>query len=73
MTSAGLPQSLQDDGRNEALLEHNQKLQQQLSQEKATLQQESEDLNILIRHGDGDGVAEQGLLQRPTGLLGEPG
>ncbi|KAM6464675.1 bridge-like lipid transfer protein family member 2 isoform 2-T2 [Liasis olivaceus] len=41
--------SLQDDGRNEALLEHNQKLQQQLSQEKATLQQESEDLNILIR------------------------
>ncbi|KAM3856347.1 bridge-like lipid transfer protein family member 2 isoform 1-T1 [Vipera latastei] len=41
--------SLQDDGRNEALLDHNQKLQQQLSQEKATLQQESEDLNILIR------------------------
>ncbi|XP_058019903.1 bridge-like lipid transfer protein family member 2 [Ahaetulla prasina] len=41
--------SLQDDGRNESLLEHNQKLQQQLSQEKATLQQESEDLNILIR------------------------
>uniref|UniRef100_A0A670Z656 Bridge-like lipid transfer protein family member 2 n=1 Tax=Pseudonaja textilis TaxID=8673 RepID=A0A670Z656_PSETE len=40
--------SLQDDGRNESLLEHNQKLQQQLSQEKATLQQESEDLNILI-------------------------
>ncbi|XP_070591591.1 bridge-like lipid transfer protein family member 2 [Erythrolamprus reginae] len=41
--------SLQDDGRNESLLEHNQKLQQQLSQEKASLQQESEDLNILIR------------------------
>lgn len=41
--------SLQDDGRNEGLLDHNQKLQQQLSQEKAELQQESEELNILIR------------------------
>ncbi|KAJ7309074.1 hypothetical protein JRQ81_008371 [Phrynocephalus forsythii] len=40
--------SLQDDGRNEALLDHNQKLQQQLSREKAELQQESEELNILI-------------------------
>uniref|UniRef100_A0ABM5ENS6 Bridge-like lipid transfer protein family member 2 n=1 Tax=Pogona vitticeps TaxID=103695 RepID=A0ABM5ENS6_9SAUR len=41
--------SLQDDGRNEGLLDHNQKLQQQLSREKAELQQESEELNILIR------------------------
>ncbi|XP_042298610.1 protein KIAA0100 homolog [Sceloporus undulatus] len=41
--------SLQDDGRNEALLDHNQKLQQQLSREKSELQQESEELNILIR------------------------
>lgn len=43
-------QSLQDDGRNETLLEQNQKLQQQLSREKAELQQESEELNILIRY-----------------------
>ncbi|XP_063002776.1 bridge-like lipid transfer protein family member 2 [Elgaria multicarinata webbii] len=41
--------SLQDDSRNEALLDHNQKLQQQLSREKTELQQESEELNILIR------------------------
>ncbi|XP_061460928.1 bridge-like lipid transfer protein family member 2 [Rhineura floridana] len=41
--------SLQDDGRNESLLDHNQKLQEQLSREKAELQQESEELNILIR------------------------
>uniref|UniRef100_A0A8D2IHG0 KIAA0100 n=1 Tax=Varanus komodoensis TaxID=61221 RepID=A0A8D2IHG0_VARKO len=41
--------ALQDDGRNEGLLEHNQRLQQQLSREKAELQQESEELNILIR------------------------
>ncbi|XP_019400878.1 PREDICTED: protein KIAA0100 homolog [Crocodylus porosus] len=41
--------SLQDDGKNESLLDLNQKLQQQLSQEKATLQLESEELNILIR------------------------
>ncbi|XP_053131385.1 bridge-like lipid transfer protein family member 2 isoform X2 [Hemicordylus capensis] len=41
--------SLQDDGRNESLLDHNQKLQLQLSREKAELQQESEELNILIR------------------------
>nr|XP_060612641.1 bridge-like lipid transfer protein family member 2 [Anolis sagrei ordinatus] len=41
--------SLQDDGRNEALLDHNQRLQQQLSREKSELQQESEELNILIR------------------------
>ncbi|XP_077167893.1 bridge-like lipid transfer protein family member 2 [Paroedura picta] len=41
--------SLQGDGRNEALLEANQQLQQQLSREKAELQRESEELNILIR------------------------
>ncbi|KYO37174.1 protein KIAA0100-like [Alligator mississippiensis] len=41
--------SLQDDSKNESLLDLNQKLQQQLSQEKATLQLESEELNILIR------------------------
>ncbi|CAM4679091.1 unnamed protein product [Caretta caretta] len=41
--------SLQDDSKNENLLELNQKLQLQLSQEKADLQLESEELNILIR------------------------
>ncbi|XP_067422042.1 bridge-like lipid transfer protein family member 2 isoform X1 [Emydura macquarii macquarii] len=41
--------SLQDDSKNENLLELNQKLQLQLSQEKAALQLESEELNILIR------------------------
>uniref|UniRef100_A0A8C0GPD0 Bridge-like lipid transfer protein family member 2 n=1 Tax=Chelonoidis abingdonii TaxID=106734 RepID=A0A8C0GPD0_CHEAB len=41
--------SLQDDSKNENLLELNQKLQLQLSQEKASLQLESEELNILIR------------------------
>uniref|UniRef100_F6PFS8 Bridge-like lipid transfer protein family member 2 n=1 Tax=Ornithorhynchus anatinus TaxID=9258 RepID=F6PFS8_ORNAN len=41
--------SLQDDGKNENLLDLNQKLQMQLSQEKADLQLESEELNILIR------------------------
>ncbi|XP_075760621.1 bridge-like lipid transfer protein family member 2 [Pelodiscus sinensis] len=41
--------SLQDDSKNENLLELNQKLQLQLSREKADLQLESEELNILIR------------------------
>uniref|UniRef100_A0A5F9DT06 Bridge-like lipid transfer protein family member 2 n=1 Tax=Oryctolagus cuniculus TaxID=9986 RepID=A0A5F9DT06_RABIT len=41
--------SLQDDSKNENLLDLNQKLQLQLNQEKATLQLESEELNILIR------------------------
>lgn len=41
--------SLQDDSKNESLLDLNHKLQQQLSQEKADLQLESEELNILIR------------------------
>lgn len=45
-----VPQSLQDDSKNENLLELNQKLQLQLSQEKAALQLESEELNILIRY-----------------------
>lgn len=42
-------QSLQDDSKNESLLDLNHRLQQQLSQEKADLQLESEELNILIR------------------------
>uniref|UniRef100_A0A8C5LG97 Bridge-like lipid transfer protein family member 2 n=1 Tax=Jaculus jaculus TaxID=51337 RepID=A0A8C5LG97_JACJA len=41
--------SLQDDSKNENLLDLNQKLQLQLNQEKANLQLESEELNILIR------------------------
>ncbi|XP_010170204.1 protein KIAA0100-like, partial [Antrostomus carolinensis] len=41
--------SLQDDSKNESLLDLNHRLQQQLSQEKADLQLESEELNILIR------------------------
>ncbi|ELV12096.1 hypothetical protein TREES_T100003578 [Tupaia chinensis] len=41
--------SLQDDSKNENLLELNQKLQLQLNQGKANLQLESEELNILIR------------------------
>nr|XP_023411892.1 protein KIAA0100 homolog [Loxodonta africana] len=41
--------SLQDDSKNENLLDMNQKLQLQLNQEKANLQLESEELNILIR------------------------
>lgn len=41
--------SLQDDNKNENLLDVNQKLQLQLNQEKANLQLESEELNILIR------------------------
>ncbi|XP_043910335.1 protein KIAA0100 homolog [Protopterus annectens] len=41
--------SLQDESKNEALLEMNQKLQQQLDQEKIDLQNKSEELNILIR------------------------
>ncbi|PKU30493.1 hypothetical protein llap_19203 [Limosa lapponica baueri] len=41
--------SLQDDSKNENLLDLNHRLQQQLSQEKADLQLESEELNILIR------------------------
>ncbi|XP_038614966.1 protein KIAA0100 homolog isoform X2 [Tachyglossus aculeatus] len=41
--------SLQDDSKNENLLDLNQKLQMQLSREKADLQLESEELNILIR------------------------
>jgi hypothetical protein len=40
---------LQDDSKNENLLDLNQKLQLQLNQEKANLQLESEELNILIR------------------------
>lgn len=46
-----LLQSLQDDSKNETLLELNHRLQQQLSQEKSDLQLESEELNILIRSG----------------------
>ncbi|XP_070628840.1 bridge-like lipid transfer protein family member 2 isoform X4 [Bos indicus] len=41
--------SLQDDSKNENLLDLNLKLQLQLNQEKANLQLESEELNILIR------------------------
>ncbi|XP_066419511.1 bridge-like lipid transfer protein family member 2 [Molothrus aeneus] len=41
--------SLKDDSKNEVLLDLNHRLQQQLSQEKADLQLESEELNILIR------------------------
>ncbi|XP_044528771.1 protein KIAA0100 homolog isoform X1 [Gracilinanus agilis] len=41
--------ALQDDSKNENLLDQNQKLQMQLSKEKADLQLESEELNILIR------------------------
>ncbi|XP_064424989.1 bridge-like lipid transfer protein family member 2 [Latimeria chalumnae] len=41
--------SLQDESKNETLLEMNQKLQKQLNQEKANLQLKSEELNILIR------------------------
>ncbi|KAJ7405898.1 protein KIAA0100 [Pitangus sulphuratus] len=41
--------SLKDDSKNEILLDLNHRLQQQLSQEKADLQLESEELNILIR------------------------
>uniref|UniRef100_A0A4W3IW93 Bridge-like lipid transfer protein family member 2 n=1 Tax=Callorhinchus milii TaxID=7868 RepID=A0A4W3IW93_CALMI len=41
--------SLQDDIKNESLLEQNQRHQTQLNQEKAALQAKSEELNILIR------------------------
>ncbi|XP_029466864.1 protein KIAA0100 homolog isoform X2 [Rhinatrema bivittatum] len=41
--------SLLDESKNEVLLDMNQKLQSQLSQEKSDLQQKSEELNILIR------------------------
>ncbi|XP_030077940.1 bridge-like lipid transfer protein family member 2 isoform X1 [Microcaecilia unicolor] len=41
--------SLLDESKNEILLDMNQKLQAQLSQEKSDLQQKSEELNILIR------------------------
>ncbi|GAB1296519.1 Protein KIAA0100 [Apodemus speciosus] len=40
---------MKDDSKNENLLDLNQKLQLQLNQEKANLQLESEELNILIR------------------------
>lgn len=62
-------QSLQDDSKNESLLDLNQKLQQQLSQEKATLQLESEELNILIRYWSPEAVYP-GLPPAPALLPG---
>ncbi|XP_069082287.1 bridge-like lipid transfer protein family member 2 isoform X2 [Pleurodeles waltl] len=41
--------SLQDESKNDTLQDIHQKLQAQLSQEKADMQQKSEELNILIR------------------------